>query len=221
MEERTAAEKSQLSFELAWSAGRLLKIRLDCWTNFKIQSILARKTVTMDLMNQSVLKTLLISLLVLCGGFTILCYLQNDSSWSLWLIGTCIAASIYFGVHRPKKKEAKEPEVESILPDSAKEALLNGQKPEIPSALKLKNGEAVYWVDQMRTDYYNSKPRVFYLTNQRLVCLDEDFRFFHPIDQIRVTKLPNTLLVEVEKSKMKFKCASSEAFLQAWAMVKK
>ncbi len=175
----------------------------------------------MDSMNQSVTKTLLLSALVLCGGFSILCYFQNDSSWSLWLIATCVVACIYFGIYRPKKTAAKEPEVESILPDVAKEALLNGQKPQIPCDLKLKNGETVYWVDQMRTDYYNSKPHVFYLTNQRLVCLDEEFRFFHPITQIQVTKMPDTLLIEAEKSKMKFKCASPEAFMKAWAMVKK
>ena len=171
-------------------------------------------------MNQSVTKTLIITAMVLCGGFAVLCYIQSDPSWSLWLIGLCVAACIYFAIYRPKKKAQKEPEVQSILPDSAREALLAGQKPEIGSALKLKKGEHLYWADQMRTDYYNSKPRDFYLTNERLACLDDDFRFSHPVSSMNVTANSDLIRIVQGKSKMTFRCASPDAFMAAWNMVK-
>lgn len=181
---------------------------------------MAFKPVTMESMNQSVTKTLILTAMVLCGGFAILCYVQSDPSWSLWLIACCVVACIYFGIYRPKKKAHKEPEVQSILPDSAREALMAGQKPQIGSSLKLKKGEHLYWADQMRTDYYNSKPRIFYLTNERLVCLDDDFRFSHPVSSMIITINSDLIRIEHGKSKMTFRCASPEAFMAAWNLVK-
>lgn len=172
-------------------------------------------------MNQSLKKTFLYTAMVLCGGFALLSLLQKDPWWPAWLAAFCIVLIVYFVLFNPKKKEEKQPELESILPDSAKDALAKGMVPQIPSPLKLKIKERLYWSDQMRTDYYNSKPHVFYLTSQRLVCLDDDFRFSHPIDQVGLLFDEDSVLVTSGKVKMRFKTASLPSMQQAWVLIHK
>ncbi len=171
-----------------------------------------------NFMNQSFQKTLLYSALALTGGFAVLGFLQKDSWWPAWLAGFCLLLAIYFVLYHPKKKDEKQKEIESILPESAKAALQQGEIPLMRSELKLKPNEKLLWLDQMRTDYYNSKPRVFYLTTSRLVCLDEDFRFSHPVDQMEITFSKGNVRVKAGKSKMAFLCASPESLQQAWTM---
>lgn len=169
-------------------------------------------------MNQSLVKTLLYSGLVLCGGFAILSWIEQDAAWVFWLIGFCIVLSIFFALFHPGKKPVREPELESVLPDSARRALSEGRIPQLTSPLKLKSGEALLWADQMRTDYYNSKPRLFYLTTQRLVCLDEDFRFSHPISEMELTFGEDSVRIRSGKSVMPFKAASLSSLEQAWKL---
>lgn len=173
-------------------------------------------------MNQSAKKTLLLSTLVLCAGFAILCFFEKDPYWVAWLIGACVFGGMYLYFYHPKKSEPKEAEITSILPDQAREDLANGKMPVLVSSdLKLKRGEVLLWNDQMRTDFYNSKPRVFYLTNYRLVCLEEDFQMSHPVRQMEITVNAPRLHVLSNGKKMTFLCASPESFMQAWAMTER
>ncbi len=172
----------------------------------------------MSVMNQSVKKTILLSGFVLCAGFALLCFFEKDPSWVFWLVGACGFGGIYLYFFHPKKAMDKEPEITSILPDQAREDLAHGIKPVLVSDVKMKRGEVLLWTDQMRTDFYNSKPRVFYLTNYRLVCLEEDFQISHSVRQMEVTADGPRITITVNGKKMTFLCASPESFMQAWAM---
>lgn len=176
-------------------------------------------------MNQSILKTCLGSGLVLCGGFAILCFLEGQSIWIGWTFGFCALLIVYLMSFHPKKKVAKEPHLRSILSSQAKEALATQAIPKKESLdpnFPLNPKEYLVWADQMCTDYYNSKPHLVYLTNQRLVCLEPDFAFSHPLSHLEIAFFPDKLKLQKNKKNiMTFKVASLEAFQQAWMLVKK
>lgn len=178
-----------------------------------------RKTVRMGTMNHSTLKTLLYAALALSGGFAVLCFLERDSSWFYWTIGFCALLAFFLYRFHPKKTAPKEPEVQSVLPEEAVLALDQGKRPDLASPLKLRAGEHLLWADQMRTDYYNSRPHLFYLTTSRLVCLDEDFRFSHSLKDLSFTFAEDRVRIQTPKSKMDFKTASPRSMEQAWKLV--
>lgn len=173
-------------------------------------------------MNHSLQKTLIYAGLIFSGGFTVLNLVNKDASWRLWLFAFLVVLCFYYVLIRPKNREEKNQEVYTILPDSARKALNENQMPHIGAPqLRLQNGEHLYWVDQMRTNYYNSKPHVFYLTNKRLVCLDENFRFAHPLQDLKVTFKPqsNQLTIKIKKAELSFLCASSNEMKLAFYMI--
>ncbi len=170
-------------------------------------------------MNQTAKKTILLTLMAITGGFAALCLMEQDPTWTLWLAGFAFVLSIYlFLFHSSKKKQPKRPEVQSVLDPEAIKALEAGQIPKLEGKLKLRTGEKLFWTDQMRTDFYNSEPYLFYLTDQRLVCLDENFHFSHPLNAMTITRKENKISIKAGKTKMTFLCASPEAFMQALAL---
>lgn len=170
-------------------------------------------------MNQSLLKTIIYSALAITGGFALLGWMENDAGWVCWLIAFCAALALYFGICHPRNKEERQKEIETILSEESRQNLDQGKSLDVASPLKLKSGEQLYWADQMRTDYYNSKPHVFYLTSKRLVCLDEEFRFSHPLDQITIEFLQGRVVVQAGNKKLAFLCASPDYFQKAWKLV--
>ncbi|MDE5759137.1 MAG: hypothetical protein K2H85_11075 [Allobaculum sp.] len=175
-------------------------------------------------MNQSFLKTCLLSGLVLCGGFTILCFLEKQSIWIGWLIGFCVILTLYLFRFHPKNSPQKKDVLQSVLSDQAKESLARQSIPSfksLSSDFPLQAEEHLLWADQMRTDYYNSKPHLVYLTNKRLVCFDSDFSFSQPVQALQITFLPNKIkLQKNNKTLMTFQVASPKAFEQAWSLAK-
>ncbi len=175
-------------------------------------------------MNQSFLKTCLLSGLVLCGGFTVLCFLEKQSVWIGWLIGFCVMLTLYLWRFHPKTSPQKEAVLQSVLSDQAKESLARQSVPpleSLDSTFPLQAQEQLLWADQMRTDYYNSKPHLVYLTNKRLVCFEPDFSFSQPVQALKITFLPDKIkLQKNNKTLMSFKVASPTAFEQAWSLAK-
>lgn len=174
-------------------------------------------------MNQSLKKTCLLSLMVICGGFAILCFLEKESSWLFWVLGFCGALMVYLLLFHPKKDLQKpEEKMQSVLSPKAQEALALGQIPrkeDLASNFPLQAGEKLLWADQMRTDYYQSKPHLVYLTNQRIVCFEPDFSFSHPIGPLTIRFSPSKITLQKgKKNMMSFLVASPEAFEQAWKL---
>ncbi len=171
-------------------------------------------------MNQSFFKTCLLSGLILCGGFAILCFLEKQPIWIGWTLGFCVIWMIYF--IQPKSNPHKEEALHSLLSDQAKKSLAAYTVPTKESLsfdFPLQQGERLIWADQMRTDYYNSKAHLIYLTNKRLVCFDPDFAFSHPIQALKITFFPDKIkLQKNDKVLMTFKVASLKAFEQAWTL---
>lgn len=173
-------------------------------------------------MNRSLLKTIIYAGMIFTGGFAVLSLVNKDSDWRLWLIAFFAILCLYYVLIRPKNREEQNQEVYTILPDSARKALNLNQIPVIGATqLRLIQGEHLYWVDQMRTNYYNSKPHVFYLTDKRLVCLDEDFSFAHPLQDLKITFKPksNEITVKVKKAELSFLCASKKEMELAFNMI--
>lgn len=170
-------------------------------------------------MNKSLKKTLLLSLMVLTGGFALLTWMEGESSWMMWLLAFAVVLSIYLMAFHPKKKTEKAEDLVSVLSEKAKDSLMQGEIPQYETRLQLKHGETLYWCDNMRTDYYNSKPHLFYLTDKRLICLDDDFRFSHPLDSIDIKVNAPRVEVVVNKKKMAFLAASPDALQKAWSMI--
>lgn len=164
-------------------------------------------------------KTLLLSLMVLTGGFTLLSFMEGEQTWIWWFVGFAAVLSAYLFVFHPKQKSEKQPDLISVLPENAAAALEEGRIPDLDSDLRLKSGEKLYWMDQMRTDYYNTKPHLFYLSDQRLVCLDEDFRFSHTLDSMNPVIEGSRIRIQNGKAKMTFLCASPQAFENAWNLI--
>lgn len=176
-------------------------------------------------MNQSLKKTCLLSLLVVCGGFAILCFLEKESSWLFWTLGFCGILMVYLVCFHPKKDlEKKEEKMQSTLSQKAQEALAKGQIPnkeDLASGFLLQPKERLLWADYMRTDYYHSKPHFVYLTNQRLVCFDPDFSFSHPIQSLTIRFSQDKIILQKNKKNiMSFLVASAPAFEQAWKLAK-
>lgn len=163
-------------------------------------------------MKYTVIKTITYAAMALSSALMVLNFIHHDSIWKFWLIIFTIFVGIYCAYLRPKILHEKEYEIYTILPLAARKALLAHQKPNIKSKqLKLLLNEEVYWFDQMRTNYYKSNPHVFYLTNLRLVCLDEDFHFVHLLQDLKFNfdqGLPNEVNVQVKKANISFLCPS-------------
>lgn len=167
-------------------------------------------------MKNTALKTVLLCALALCGGFAVIGYFEGDSSWWIWalvFIPVLIAYSLLCSKSRPQKKEP----VASVLDEEKRKQMEAGIVEPMESDVALKNGEKLLWKDYMRLDYYESTPHLFYLTDNRLFCLDEDFSFSHPLKSIVFHKGNNGISLEIGKKKYSFVTPSQKAFENALA----
>lgn len=167
----------------------------------------------------SALKTLLLCGLILCGGFAVLSLIEHDRAWLWWFAGAMFFLSFY--LRQLKSQITKQQPMTSVLPQSAKEDLAAGKIPQMSSQLLLGSEEKLLWSDWMRTDYYQSKPHLFYLSTRRLVCLDEDFCVDLPVDQVDLAVDNERITIMTSGKKLAFRTASPQSLAQAWAIVKK
>lgn len=166
------------------------------------------------------LKTLIYSVLVLCGGFAAIGFFSHDPQWTMWLAAfMAILAAV--SIMQNKKAPKERPEaLESVLPSEAAKALKEGKIPQLHPDLMIYPDETCLWYDQVRTDYYDSKPRVLCLTTRRLFCADPNFRFSSPIEEVSIEPGKRGVSIKRGGKPMNFLLASPEALLQAWQLAK-
>lgn len=174
-------------------------------------------------MNYTLIKTIVYIAMVLTSSLVVIHFIQYQPIWKFWLLVFSFFAGIYFMYIRPRNRQQEEHEIYTILPRTARQALLAHRKPNIKcKQLKLLGQEELYWMDQMRTNYYRSKPHVFYLTNLRLICLDEDFYFVHPLKDLKFDfdlTQSNEVNIHVQKAQISFLCASKEEMKSALSLI--
>lgn len=163
-------------------------------------------------MKYTVIKTITYIALVFSSSLMVFNFVHRNPIWKFWLFIFVCFVGVYYAYLRPKILQEQECEIYTILPQTARKALFNHQKPSIQNKhLELLLHEDIYWVDQMRTNYYKSKPHVFYLTNLRFICLDEDFHFIHPLQELKFDfelGRSNEVNIQVKKANISFLCPS-------------
>lgn len=170
------------------------------------------KTAIITIVKYTVIKTITYIAMVLSSGLMVFNVVHHSPIWKFWLVIFTLFIGVYYAYLRPKILQEKEHEIYTILPQSARKALLAHRKPKIKrKQLPLLKHEEVYWIDQMRTNYYQSKPHVFYLTNLRFFCLDEDFHFVHRLQDLKFDfnlTQANVVNIQVKKANISFLCPS-------------
>lgn len=161
------------------------------------------------------------ALMVLCGMFALLGYFNHDEGWQLWLAGFMgILAAVSIMQNKKAPKERQDPQISSVLPEEAKKQLEEGTMPKLHPDVLIYPDEQCIWMDRTRTDFYDSKPVMLYLTTRRLFCTDPNFRFSHPLDKVEITPDKRGVKIRLGSRTMPFLMDDALSFEKAWKLAK-
>lgn len=162
-------------------------------------------------------------LLILCGGFAVLEYLDGSRVYAtMWLAALAVIVLIWSIFFQNKDKLKKDDTLESILEPQTRQDMLHAKKLDLhPEGIHLRKGESVRWYDAARQDYYDGKKGKMYLSTQRIFFYaDKDkFSFSHPVNTTVLKETKNGVELNINGSKMKFVTASTPELLEQWNLL--
>lgn len=167
------------------------------------------------------MKTLIHSLLALSGGFALIGWFTHDPHWMTYLaafMGILVVVSLMQNKKSPAEKT--DHTLKTLLPKQAAADLAKGKLPDLHPEALIYPDETCVWMDQVRQDYYDSKPVTMLMTTRRLFCPDPNQRFSHSLDKVSITRTKRGVTIQLGGRKMPYLCLDSDSMVKAYELVR-